>query len=285
MEKISEQKLTGCLGGSMCRANTLSIGIILTALLITLTLIRPAQAAHPLISDDTGTQGTGKFQLEVNGEYGSDREESQGIETTERAVEAGVTLAYGASDTVDVIIGIPYLQVEGRETDITIPASTLISEKGLSDVAVELKWRFFEREGLSMALKPGISMPTGDEEKGLGAGKYGFGMFFIATEEFKPLTFHQNIGYIRNSNRFDEREDIYHVSVACEYELVEGLRVVANIGQERNPDKASDRDPAFGLIGIIYAITEHIDVDGGVKIGITDPETDRTVLAGMAVRF
>lgn len=28
-----------------------------------------AFAAHPLITDDTGTQGQGKFQLEVNGEW------------------------------------------------------------------------------------------------------------------------------------------------------------------------------------------------------------------------
>jgi hypothetical protein len=26
-------------------------------------------AAHPLITDDAGTQGKGKFQLELNGQY------------------------------------------------------------------------------------------------------------------------------------------------------------------------------------------------------------------------
>lgn len=257
----------------------------LTAVLIIFALAPSAQAAHPLITDDTGTQGKGKFQVEVNGEYGSDKEESQGIEVRERAVEAAAAVAYGAADSLDVIIGVPYLRVDGRETDLTVPTAVETSEKGLSDVAIELKWRFFEREGLSFALKPGVSIPTGDEEKGLGAGKYGFGLFFIASEELKPFTFHQNIGYIRNNNRFDERENIYHLSVACEYEVAEGLRIAANVGQERNADKTDDRDPVFGLLGIIYGITENLDVDAGVKIGITDPETDRTVLAGMALRF
>ncbi len=31
-----------------------------------------AYSAHPLITDDTGTQGTGKFQIEINGEHSKD---------------------------------------------------------------------------------------------------------------------------------------------------------------------------------------------------------------------
>ena len=34
-------------------------------------------AAHPLITDDTGTQGKGKFQLEVNGEYAHEDEDGE----------------------------------------------------------------------------------------------------------------------------------------------------------------------------------------------------------------
>jgi hypothetical protein len=30
---------------------------------------------------------------------------------------------------------------------------------------LELKWRFFEKDGLSFALKPGIAFPTGNEKK------------------------------------------------------------------------------------------------------------------------
>jgi len=44
---------------------------ILLVLIITLTNTA-AFAAHPLITDDTGTQGKGKFQLEVNSELNYD---------------------------------------------------------------------------------------------------------------------------------------------------------------------------------------------------------------------
>ncbi len=259
--------------------------VVVIALCFGLLLAPRGEAAHPLITDDTGTQGRGKFQLELNAEYGSDRETSPGIESTERAIEAGATLSYGIIDPLDAVIGIPHLWVEGRETDITIPDSVHASEKGLSDISFELKWRFFEKEGLSLAVKPGISAPTGNERKGLGAGKYGFSTHFIVTQELEPWEFHVNLGYIRSNNRFDERENLCHLSFAAEYELFEGLELVANIGQERNPDKTTKRKPVFGLLGVIYGITGNLDVDAGIKVGISDPETDISVLAGMAWRF
>jgi hypothetical protein len=264
---------------------TFLLKALLGAGIVALAAAAPSDAAHPLITDDTGTQGAGKFQIEVNGEYGRDRETAGGVESTTRSTEAATTLSYGLTEMIDGVIGVPYLWVETHETDLSVPSFTHSSEKGLSDLSIEIKWRFYEKDGLSLAFKPGISVPTGNEQKGLGTGKYGFGAFFIATEEFKLLTFHQNIGYIRNNNRFDERENIYRISLACEYDLVEGLRLVANIGQERNPDVASKREPAFGLVGMIYGITENLDVDAGIKVGISDPETDMTALAGMAIRF
>jgi hypothetical protein len=38
-----------------------------------LTVSSHAWAAHPLITDDSGTQGRGRFQLEVNGQYDTDK--------------------------------------------------------------------------------------------------------------------------------------------------------------------------------------------------------------------
>lgn len=57
--------------------------MIITAALA-LTLAGTALAAHPLITDDTGTQGKAKFQLEVTGEASNDKERVDGIVTRER---------------------------------------------------------------------------------------------------------------------------------------------------------------------------------------------------------
>jgi hypothetical protein len=68
-------------------------------------------------------------------------------------------------------------------------------------------------------------------------------------------------------------------------EVVKDLSVVANIGAERNPDRNSNTDPAFILGGVIYAVSEGLDVDLGVKAGLNKTETDSTVLAGITWRL
>ena len=50
-------------------------------------------------------------------------------------------------------------------------------------------------------------------------------------------------------------------------------------------NKTSNTHPAFILGGIIYSITENFDMDLGVKGGLNKPETDLTILAGIAMRF
>jgi hypothetical protein len=68
-------------------------------------------------------------------------------------------------------------------------------------------------------------------------------------------------------------------------EVAKDLNVVANLGMERNPDKTSNTDPVFLLGGLIYSITENLDVDFGIKAGLTKPETDISYLAGITWRF
>ena len=239
-----------------------------------------AFAAHPLITDDTGTQGKGRYQVEINTQYDAEKETSAGVKVKETGGEAAAILAAGVSENADIVLGVPFVwgkaEVDGAEVS---------EESGLSDISLELKWRFYEKDGLSFALKPGITLPTGDDEKGLGSGKTAYGAFFITTKELKPVTLHMNLGYTRSENNADEREDIWHASLAGEFEATEKLSVVANVGVETNPDRASDTPPAFALAGIIYSVAENVNLDFGLKFGLNEPETDLTALAGVAVTF
>lgn len=234
-----------------------------------------AFAAHPLITDDTGTMGTGKGQLELNGEYGHDKEDG----VTATATEGAATLSYGLGETVDLVVGLPYQHLRVKDADATL------TENGISDTSLEVKWRFYEHDDLSLAIKPGLTLPTGDDEKGLGAGKATYSLFFIASQEMDPWAFHLNLGYIRNENTLDEEKDIWHASIASSLALTEDLTAVANIGVESNPDPLSGTDPAFFLAGLVYALSEEFDLDCGVKYGLNDPETDYTLLAGVTWKF
>lgn len=236
-------------------------------------------AAHPLITDDTGTQGKGKFQLEVNAQYDSDKETAGGVSVKSTGGQAGATLSYGVIDNTDMVLNAPY--VWGK---ITENGASVYDEKGLSDVSFEVKWRFYENESLSFALKPGISLPTGNDENGLGTGKTGYHLFLIGSKETAPWAFHANLGYIRNENKTDEEKNIWHASFATTYNIVENLKLVGNIGVEKNPDKAADDDPAFLILGAIYTIGGNIDIDAGVKAGLNKSETDYSVLVGLTYR-
>jgi len=239
-----------------------------------------AFAAHPLITDDTGTQGKGKFLLEVNSEFSYDKERAEGVTTKEKGGEVASLLSYGIRENIDIVLGIPFQWTKTKED-----GETISDVDGISDMSLEVKWRFYEKDGFSFALKPGITLPTGNEKKGLGTGKVTYDMFFITTKEMKPWAFHLNLGYIRNENKVDERKDIWHASIAGELEVIKDLKAVANIGIERNPDRTSNTHPAFILGGLIYSVSENFDIDFGIKRGLNKPETDYAILVGIAFRF
>ncbi len=234
-------------------------------------------AAHPLITDDTGTQGAGKFQLEINSQYSWDRE--YGIK--EKAGEVATILSYGIVDYVDLVFGIPYEFINDKEIDTGIKSKV----RGIGDASLELKWRFFEKDGLSLALKPGVIIPTGDYDKGLSNGRISYGGFFILTKEVKPVNIHFNLGYYRNESKDEQRRDIWHASLAGEYEVTEHLKIVGNVGIETNPDLAYKTDPAFALVGFIYSFRDSFSFDMGYKYGLNKPEPDNTFLLGFTFKF
>jgi hypothetical protein len=245
------------------------------AFLLLCTGVSVAFAGFPLVTDDTGTQGKGKSQLEFDGQH--EYENDDGIEET--VIEVTPMLTYGLADTVDLVIGAPYQFIKTEQFADTS------RESGFSDVSLEVKWRFYEKEWLSFAVKPGITLPTGNDDKGLGTGKATYGLVFIATADLKPWAFHVNLGYTYNENTQDARKDIWSASLASEYQVMKDLKVVGNIGVERGDDPASGNNPAFLLGGLIYSLAEDVDISGGYKYGLTRSEANHTVLAGITFRF
>lgn len=109
---------------------------------------RGAHATHPLISEDTGTQGRGRWQLELNGERTRDRVD----DATVQGKQAAAVLSYGFAENADLQAGLPY-----REDG---------TERGFGDASIDVKWRFYESGPLSLGLKPGVTLPTGRDERG-----------------------------------------------------------------------------------------------------------------------
>lgn len=260
-------------------------------------LVSPVSyAAHPLVTDDTGTQGKGKFQVEVNSEFTYDKEredtDGDGVEDTVKVTggEIATVFTYGALDNLDIFVEAPYVWSKTKVNGVVDPADPSADAKGVSDIVIGAKWRFYEHEGVSFGLKPGISLPTGKEEKGLGNGRPSYEILFLATKELEPWAFHLNLGYTYNEYKLQadkelKRKGIWKASLAAEVEVVKDLKIVADTGIERNEEKGKNTHPAFILGGLIYSITENFDINFGVKGGLNKPADDMAVLAGMAIRF
>lgn len=258
---------------AVSRINRLSV--ITTVFFGAFSCSAAAFAAHPLITDDAGTVGLGKAQLEVNGLYGHGKEASG----TSTESEGAAIFTYGLTEAVDLVFGLPFQHLKNEGADTTT------TESGVSDTSIDVKWRFYEHDDFSLAIKPGLTLPTGDDDKGLGSGKATYRLFFITSKEIAPWAFHLNLGYIRNENTLGDEKDLWHASFASTVAIAEHLTAVANIGVERNPDKLADTDPAFLLGGLIYSLSEGLDLDCGLKYGLTGSETDYTALAGVTWKF
>ncbi len=270
MESMLGKRLLECMGSKL--------RVFLFAMILAVPSV--SFAARPLVTDDSGTVGKGKVQLETGVEVSSRKDTEDGVETKEKGTEASAVLTYGLTDTIDLVAGVPYAWRKVEEDGVT-----LFDKNRISDVSLEAKWRFFEKDGLGLALKPGITLPTGDHEDGFGSGRVTYGITFIASKEFDPFALHFNAGYTRNENKIDERRDLYAVSLAATYNVVKGLNVVGDVGFERNPDPERGTMPAFGLVGLNYAITDFMIVDAGVKFGLNKQEVDHAFIGGLTFNF
>lgn len=252
-----------------------------------------AFGAHPFITDDTGTQGAGNWQLELQAERGTfDRTANVGgvpVQQESRVTVFTPVLTYGVLDNLDVALGLNRAKQRTTENGVVVEESS-----GTADSTLEMKWRFYEAGALSLALKPSLLLPTGDENRGLGTGKVSWGVNFIATYEAKPWTFNGNVAYSDVHYKLpqdteDNRADLWRVSGGLAYEVREGLRLVGEVGVRTN---ASRSDPyltgsngQFAMLGAIYSPTDKIDLDVGFRKNLNQAEFDWTILLGATFRW
>ena len=221
-----------------------------------------AYGAHPLNTDDTGTQGKGGWQLEVNGESNKDA----GV----RGAQAAVILSHGAAETVDLQLGLPW-QDNGEA-------------RGGGDLAAAVKWRVWEREGLSAGVRVALTTPTGDETRGLGNGRPTWAAQLIGQHEGERWIFLAHLGYRRNLNTIGERDSIGEISGAVLYKATAQLKLLVDANRTTNPDPQSDQSLRQMVIGAIWSPTKDLDLDIGLRRG-NDAAIERAVMAGITLRW
>jgi hypothetical protein len=230
----------------------------------------PAWASHPLISEDTGTLGKGKWELELHGERARDRESDLTTHNTEGILKLG----RGVAENLDLEIELRYLRESADGTVL----------KGPGDASLAAKWRFYDSDALSLVLKPELVLPTGREEVGLGAGQTRWGVIVAAAYELARFEFIANLGYLHNRNDLGERESVSYQSIALRFAATEKVQLVADLVRATNPDPQGAHERVL-VAGVTYEFSERLEVGLGVQEGLTDAADDRAVRLGVKLRF
>ncbi len=253
----------------------------------------PGWAAHPYITDDTGTQGSGNWQLELMAERDRNARTADpgggAVHQVRTAALFNPVLTYGVLDTLDVALGVNRLRQRTSED-----GAVTQSADGMGDSTLELKWRFYEADGLSLALKPALVLPSGDENRGLGTGKTSWGVNFIFTREARPWVVLANAAYSQVHYKLPPDADANHkhlwrASAGFGYYLRDDVRLVGEAGVRTNGARDDPflpgRNGYFAMLGLIYSASDKIDFDFGVRKRVNRAEFDTAILVGATFRW
>jgi hypothetical protein len=229
-------------------------------------------AAHPLATEDAGVQGEHNWQFEFN----SDRSVERDTRFANQSVNA--TLTYGLTDALDLAFNAPWERHQIGDHPSQF-------QRGAGDASFFMKWRVYEEEKLSFAVKPILYLPTGDYDKGLGNDRVRPGVTGVTTWGDENLSLSANVGYTYDNNKDGDRKSIWNTSAAVVKSLADRLRGAVEIGAYTNSDASSHKTPAFANIGLIYSPTDKLDFDVGYKRGLNDAECRYSFGAGVTLRW
>lgn len=233
-----------------------------------------AQAAHPLLTDDTGTQGAGRWQLELNADHTRDLTAPPRGRTT----QANATITHGVSDELDLALSLPAQRLR--------PAGAP-GAGGWGDLVLQAKWRVYgsDDDGGSLALKPMLWLPSGDQRRGLGAGRAAASLGLLAAWKAGAWTALGNLGASYNGNRAGDRTALWNASAALLYTPVAGWTLAADVGARRNPQRGDAGTLRHRVLGLIWHVEEAVDVDLGWRRERGGGPSTSTWGAGLTLRW
>jgi hypothetical protein len=265
-----------------------------TALLVVTILLcsTPLFAARPLITDNPFTQGKGNAQIEIGVELLRERQLIDNTPFTFKwtTSTASMVINYGLSRDIDLIADIPFTWYTYKFNRNLIYQEA----SAISDIDVQLKWRIYNQEGSrwSIALKPGITLPSGNENKNLGTGKVCESLSIIAGHTCKNYMTYVNLGYTHNAYRLPavaatSNSNIWMASMATEFNLIGNLWLSGDIGIETSQIKNAVSNSSYILGSTTFVLDNRTDMNFGIKkpLNKSDLDASITYLGGVTLYF
>lgn len=244
---------------------------------------REMSTDRPDLTESPYTVEKGRTQVEIEAvSHGS--ETSDGVEVTSTGL-AGFLIKRGIRRNADIQFGTSQLfRVTDFEFDRTLhPGEVGFSDNtGPGDLQIRLKWNFWGNDGgkTAFALMPFVDLPTSHDSPG-GAVEGGL-IAPLAIEG--PIGF--GFGVMGEVDWFDvegERWTEWLTTATASHDIVGGLGAFVEFAATfRVPDESE----WLGLFntGATFAITPNIQLDGGVRLGVTDVAPDYEAFLGFSFR-
>jgi hypothetical protein len=230
------------------------------------------QALQPLVSDDTGTQGLGKHQLE------STFSRSRVSGEPRRNSEIAAVYAYGLKSDMDIFFGVSHAHIQ--------------KFRGWGNPLVGVKWRVLESSDqlTSLAITPELRLPVSlrSEAEGLGTGKPSGYLNVVISHALPEASFHLNLGWGRDryiSSAIAPHEKSQRASLASVFELGPQWRLALEAGQERKRAAQDSISTRFVGGGLILSLKDDLEVSMGLHRILSGPEKASTSTIGLAMRY
>jgi hypothetical protein len=246
-------------------------------------LMRDMSTDRPDTTESPYTVDAGHFQIEmsfVDFTYDRNNEDSQ---TVRSFAVAPLLLKVGLLNNVDLQIGIDPYTTE-KTTDRATDTSETID--GFGDTIVRLKVNLWGNDGgeTAFAIMPFVKLPVADGDLGNGNVEGGF-ISVLGLElpnEFSSA-FMIEFDFNRDGADEDYIVDLVHTATV-------GRDLFGDLGgyveYAAFVDLSGEQDyRGYFDAGLTYGLTPDIQLDGGIRVGLTEAADDFGVFSGISLRF
>jgi len=232
-----------------------------------------ALAYLPLITDDTGTQGSDGNQLEFSYDIRKFRQDP----ATSWGRSAAVVYTRGVSATLDLYLATNYLAYPGA---------------GFNSAALGGKWRFWENKesGQSLALKPEIRQLKLRVEEANGSEtnltSWGIVGIFSQATRFGEMHFNLAVDHVAKTFSPNERSTVFRISLAPVWTISEQWKFGVDGGLQSNPERNGKKHLPYGELGLVHSPHSDLDLALGVRRSWLDRGANSSFLTvGLTWRF
>jgi hypothetical protein len=240
---------------------------------------RPDKTESPFTVD------AGHFQLEMDlVTYSHDRDRSQGGDVSVDAWSlAPLNLKAGLTPNFDVQLMIsPHQRIRTADHQ----AGSVDRRSGFGDITVRLKRNLFGNDGGQAALgvMPYVKLPTSQDD--IGSGRVEGGVILPLGLDLPAgfgLGLMSQVDLLRDGTGDGYHPEFIH-SITVSHSLVGNLSGYVEFFSSVSTESGSEWVGTVDL-GLTYGLTENVQLDAGVNLGVTRSADDVNPFAGVSVRF